>query len=104
MSLVITPNSLGSLLRENRGWDEGRRVSWMMQIQGGFAKFETGCTLSLVNIDLIFGYIFWFPALPLHEYLRALGGVAVDGPVVVAVVVAHGDAEPSVICPHLRVE
>ena len=50
------------------------------------------------------GYIFKFPALPFHEYLRALGGVAVDGPVVVAVVVAHGDAEPSVICPHLRVE
>ena len=50
----------------------------------------------MVNNDLKTG-----TTLPFHENLGALGRVAIDGPVVVAVVVAHGDAEPPVVCPHL---
>ena len=61
-----------------------------------FLDSKMSASQSMVNNDLKTG-----TTLPFHENLGALGRVAIDRPVVVAVVVAHGDAEPPVVCPHL---
>lgn len=57
---------------------------------------RTGTTAASINEQ---NYYLVLLLLPVHEDLRGLGGLAVDGPVRGAVLVADGDAEPPVVGP-----